>query len=203
MSVLVDRAIVASGLAELAEARRRGDVSTVLALAVRLEGADLLIVGALADRIRVEEVGPVVRIYANAPKHNGLAPPSDVVAVHADAQDEGARGIGLLRRVAMARILGPHRARIRVDWGEIGLELAQVALGFGANELQGPIANRRGLPIAAESQLKVKGKGLVSAQSIKRKELHGIILRAGREPLFEDAPTEPVVLPPAAEAGHA
>ncbi len=82
--------------------------------------------------------------------------------------------------VAIARIVGPRAADVRVDWSEIGIELAQVALGFGANELVGPIANKRGLAIADDATKKVKGEGMVSLQAMKQRELAGLVRRSGR-----------------------
>jgi 2-iminoacetate synthase ThiH len=96
-------------------------------------------------------------------------------------------GLALLRRVAIARILGPTSARVRVDWSEIGLDVAQVALGFGASELAGPIANRRGLPIAESSTLKIKGAGMVSAQALKKREIEVLLGHAGRKAVFAPA----------------
>ena len=178
MSALVDRAITAAGLAPIAAARRAGDLAQVRALAKVLDTADLLAVGALADRIRKDESGDVVRIFANA--HADLGP--DVVAV--SLADGTKSGHAVLRRVAIARITGPAAARVRVDWSESGLEVAQVALGFGASELVGPIANRRGLPIADAATLKVKGAGMVSAQALKKRELESLLTMAGRRAVF-------------------
>jgi 2-iminoacetate synthase ThiH len=178
VSALVDRAILAAGLAPIAEARDRRDLARVRELAGVLETADLLAVGALADRIRAAESGDVVRVFANAVADHG----ADVVEV---ALADGATGgFAVMRRVAVARITGPIAARVRVDWAEAGLEVAQVALGFGASELVGPIANRRGLPIADASTLKVKGKGMVSVQALKKKELESLLTMAGRRAVF-------------------
>ncbi len=60
------------------------------------------------------------------------------------------------------------------------MELAQVALGFGASELVGPIANKRGLAIADDAEKKVKGAGMVSVQAMKQQELAGLVRRSGR-----------------------
>ncbi len=177
MSALVTSAIERGGLGELLAARRSGDFAALAQAAPLLEACDLLLLGALADLIRREEVGDEVKIYANAEVDHG------------DASIFGARerGIVLLRRVAIARITGPARARVRVDWGSAGLEIAQVALGFGASELEGPIANKRGLPIAEDATKKLKGQGMVSVQALAKKELAGLIRRAGREPVFASA----------------
>ncbi len=199
MSALLDKAIADAGLGGIALARRQGDVARVRELAPALDGADLLPLGALADRIRADEVGGVVRVYANALAETG----DDVVLVPA-AREGGVRGTLTLRRVAIARIIGPPHARVRVDWSDTGLELAQVALGFGASELVGPIANRRGLPIADDERKKVKGAGLVAVQALKRKELEALIVRLGRTVVFADAPAVPTAPEPSElEAPHA
>jgi hypothetical protein len=74
---------------------------------------------------------------------------------------------------------------VRVDWTRCGLELAQVALGFGADELAGFIATKRGLPIA-DGELSGVGKKSKRelAQVVKRKELAACVERGGRVPVF-------------------
>jgi len=188
MSRLVDQAIADAGLADLAQARRDLDFARLEALATSLGTADLLAVGALADRIRAEEVGDRVRVFAGTPADEGR----DVIVVAAD--DAGDRG-QVLRRVACARILGPRAARVRVDWMSTGIELAQVALGFGASELAGPVLSRRGLPILSDSTKKVKGAGLVSSQLLKKKELSALVRMAGRVPVFAPEATSSTSAP--------
>jgi 2-iminoacetate synthase ThiH len=175
MSTLAERAIEREGLGAILDARRRGDLPAARALASALEDADLLAVGALADRIRTEEMGDVVRVYAS------VAPPADpdAITVRREGGGDGA-GVRFLRAVAVARVTGPLRAAVRVDWSEVGLELAQVALGFGASELLGPIATKRGLVIADDATKKVKGEGMVSLQAMKQRELAGLVRRSGR-----------------------
>jgi hypothetical protein len=180
MSALVDKALADAGLLELAEARRAGDLARVSALASLLVTADLLAVGALADRIRADEVGDRVGVFAGTLADDAR----DVVMIGADDARPGEGRADVLRRVACARIVGPRAARVRVDWASTGIELAQVALGFGANELAGPVLNRRGLPILADSTQKVKGAGLVSSQLLKKKELSVLVRMAGRTPVF-------------------
>jgi 2-iminoacetate synthase ThiH len=174
----LDRALAAAGLAPIAEARARGDLPLVRELAAILWTADLLAVGALADRVRAAESGDVVRVFANVAPDVG----ADVVAVPLGDVESG--GFAILRRVAVARVTGPPGARVRVDWSTCGLEVAQVALGFGASELVGPIANRRGLPIADGSTVKRKGQGMVEVQGLKRKELASLLSAAGRRAVF-------------------
>jgi 2-iminoacetate synthase ThiH len=175
MSALAEQAIVREGLRPVLEARRTGDLDAVRGMVTSLEKADLLAVGALADVVREEEAGSVVRVYANVPPQ----PSERAVEVHRVAGGDGA-GMQFLRAVAIARITGPQGAEVRVDWSEVGIELAQVALGFGANELVGPIATKRGLVIADDATKKVKGEGMVSLQFIKQRELAGLVRRSGR-----------------------
>jgi 2-iminoacetate synthase ThiH len=183
VSALVDQAIDAAGLSAVLAARRAGRVEECDV--ERLHHADLLALGALADRVRVAEVGEDVRIYTQAPADDG-----DAVVVLPRPEGE-VTGLELLRQVAIARITGPRGARVRVDWTRSGLELAQVALGFGANELAGLIANKRGLPMAEGEKLGVVGKKsrLEAAELVKRKELEGFVRRAGRTPRFDQEET--------------
>ena len=191
MSALVDRAIESAGLLEVLTARRAGSLSA--AHIEHLHQADLLALGALADRVRSDEVGAEVRIYTSSSPETGAA----VVLLPWDGsspappgrgRNDGAAeltGLELLREVAVSRIAGPPAARVRVDWTRCGLELAQVALGFGANELIGVISTKRGLPIAPGDLAGVGKKSrLLPAQMVKRKELAGYVRRAGREPVF-------------------
>lgn len=175
MSSLVTEAIARAGLDGIARARRAGDLAAVREEAGTLVGADLLALGALADAIRADEAGDVVRVYTNVTPDDG----EDVVDLHAPGAAQRS-GIEFLRAVAVARITGPRAARVRVDWSKVGLELAQVALGFGASELSGPIASKRGLLIAGDAEKKVKGEGMVSVQKMKQRELAALVRRSGR-----------------------
>jgi hypothetical protein len=193
MSALVDRAIDAAGLAGVLAARRAGraeDIDTA-----RLREADLLALGAAADRVRAEEVGDRVLIATRGEAADGVGAAGDagpsVVVLPAEGRE--LTGLELLREVAVARITGPRGARIRVEWTRCGLELAQVALGFGANELGGRIADKRGLPLADGAKLGVLGKKsrLEDADLVKRRELEGFVRRAGRTPHFDDGSRTP------------
>jgi len=175
MSALILSAIEQGGLADVLAARRAKDFEALAAAKARLETADLLLLGALADVVRREEVGDDVKVHANVQTARDGVP----------SHDE--RGLDLLRAVAIARITGPRAVPVRVDWGVCGLEIAQVALGFGANELIGPIASKRGLPIAEDATKKLKGQGMVAVQLLKTRELAGLLRRAGREPVFVGA----------------
>jgi 2-iminoacetate synthase ThiH len=187
MSALVDRAIDEAGLADVLTARRAGRVDA--SHVARLREADLLALGALADRVRADEVGDEVLIDTRGGASRG---DGDGEAIVLPAADREVTGLELLREVAVARVTGPRGARIRVDWTRCGLELAQIALGFGASELSGRIVDKRGLPLAEGAQLGVVGKKsrLEAANLVKRRELEGFVRRAGRTPVFEGAPGE-------------
>lgn len=187
MSELVDSAIESAGLVDVLAARRAGVLSD--AHRARLRAADLLALGALADRVRSEEVGAEVRIYTSEPRDG------DARLIVLPRDDRELTGLELLREVAVARIAGPRAARVRVDWMRCGLELAQVAIGFGADELAGCIASKRGLPIAEDELAGVGKKSQRElAQIVKRRELAGYVRRGGREPVFvqSDGVPEPV-----------
>ncbi len=172
----MDRAIEAAGLGDIPAARREGRLDA--AGIARLRAADLLALGALADHVRSEEVGAEVRIYT-------ADPPVDDEVIELPAAGAELTGLELLREVAVARVSGPRQARVRVDWTRAGLELAQVALGFGANELRGLVASKRGLPISEGELLGIGKKSRRElAQRVKRKELAAFVQRAGRTPSF-------------------
>lgn len=172
MTRFIDRAIADAGLLPIVEARRAGNMDVVTAEVFR--DADLLVLGAIADGLRASEIGDVVRIH-----HDPAA--AQVVWVAASARD-----LDTLREVALARILSPREVFIGVDWSRVGLELAQVALGFGASELCGPITKKNGLPILASDARKVKGAKLVDLAAIKRREIAALVRHAGRFPSFTD-----------------
>jgi 2-iminoacetate synthase ThiH len=182
VSDLVDRAIGAAGLEAVLDARRRGDHGACDSPLLRT--ADLLALGALADRVRAEEVGDEVAIYTNPAEE----PPPAVVL---PAEGRSLTGLELLREVAIARVTGPRGARVRVDWTRAGMELAQVALGFGANELEGRILSKRGLPMAEGEKLGVLGKAsrLEDAGTVKRREIEGFVRHAGRRARFDEEAT--------------
>ncbi len=177
MSALIDRAIRDAGLEPVLAARRVGALSP--AQIEQLRASDLLVLGAIADRVRAEEVGDVVRIFVD----DTPPPAADVVVLPPPEREM--TGLDLLREVAMARTAGPRGLCVRVDWTRCGLELAQIAMGFGANELAGRFANKRGLPLAEGEKLGVGKKSrLEAADVVKRKELEGFVRRAGRTPTF-------------------
>jgi hypothetical protein len=173
MSGFVERAIARAGLGPVLRARRAGEIESLRRAMDEWQRADLLVLGALADVVRSEEVGEVVVV------HSGQA--RAVSWVEANGTD-----LELLRAVAVARIASPPRARIGVDWERHGLELAQVALGFGASELCGPITTKSRLPILDGESRKVKGQGAVAASAIKKLEIAALLKHARRVARFAE-----------------
>jgi hypothetical protein len=175
VSPLVAAAIERAGLGDVLAARTRGDRAALAMLESRIRLADLLALGALADAIRVTEVGPLVRLHTDARTAAGAA----VLR---------GSGLELLREVACARVLGERAARVCVDWSTAGLELAQIALGFGASELLGPLRSKRGLPIAEGATKRVKGEGQVPMTAIKQRQLEAMLRAVGRSVEWVGAP---------------
>ena len=87
-----------------------------------------------------------------------------------------------------------------MDWGTTGLELAQVALGFGATDLTGPITRKSGTLISEDELKKVKGQGMVAKAALKRREIGALVRNAGRLCEFTDDVRE---APVRSEAAHA
>jgi hypothetical protein len=186
VSRFIEEAITKAGMAPVLAARRAGDLDTVRSTVASWGVADLLVLGAVADLVRAEDVGEVVRIHEHASR---VAAAGDAELTWVDASVHASE-LEFLRAVAVARIAARKGARIGVDWSKCGLELAQVALGFGASDMRGPITRKSGLPIYADEKLKVKGQGMVELASIKRQEIGALVTHAGRLPVFVDIEEE-------------
>lgn len=191
MSRFVEEAIAKAGLAPVLAAHRSGDLETVRTTVTSWGAADLLALGAVADMVRAEDVGEVVRVHPGGqqqprPERESLAGEPEVQWVPIS---KGASELDFLRSIAVARIASPKGARIGVDWTVCGMELAQVGLGFGASEMRGPIRRKSGLVILEGEKLKLKGQGMVELQTIKKQEIAALITHAGRLPVFVDDET--------------
>ena len=178
MSRFLEESVAKAGLMPVLAARRSGDMDTVRASVTTWGAADLLALGAIADLTRTDDVGAVVRIHepAHLPGEG-----ADVTWVDLSTSTSE---LDFLRAVAIARICARKGARIGVDWTKCGMELAQVALGFGASELRGPMTRKSGLPILEGEKLKLKGQGMVELQAIKKREIAALVTHAGRLPVF-------------------
>jgi 2-iminoacetate synthase ThiH len=186
MSRFLDDAIARAGLASVASARRSGRLDEVRATMDDWRGADLLALGALADAAREDDVGREVHVH-EATSARGASPGEGVLWV-----DEAPSDLDLLRAVAVARIAGGPGARVGVDWSRHGLELAQVALGFGASDLRGAVTKKSGLPILASDARKVKGEGMVDLAALKRREIAALVRHAGRVAVFDAERSAPL-----------
>lgn len=140
-------------------------MSVLLARALDAANLDLLLLGGLADRMRRAERGDVVRLHLHAPK-------DDVVAL-----DHVEDGHVFLRRVAVARLTGG--GVIRVDADAVSLQLAQVALTFGADELVIRI-DKMSLAVFAENADAFGAAREDQKRILRERELVGLIRAAGR-----------------------
>ena len=178
MTALVQRAVEEAGLSVVLAERRRAGATDSGHLAL-LRDADLLALGALADLVRAEEVGAEVRMYV---------PPPPAVVEDVLVFPAGGRvltGLELLREIAISRVTGPHAARVRVDWTGCGLEIAQIALGFGANELAGHLSTKIGALIGESDLTGVGRKSRLELATVaKKRELAAFVRRASRTPVF-------------------
>jgi hypothetical protein len=168
----IEEAIERAGLMPIFMLRAAGELDAVRVLLLK-DDTDLLVLGAIADLVRSKENGDVVRVHPLAD--------ASVTWIRKTASE-----LDLLRAVAMARITTEAGTKIGVDWSEHGLELAQVALGFGATDLTGPITKKSGTLISADDLKKVKGEGMVASSALKRKEIAALIRNAGRECVMTD-----------------
>ena len=174
MSRLVQERLEQAGLLAWLDLRAQQRATTDAPWRERLASIDLLTLGAAADLGRRRECGDETRVYVPFPP----VPGENLVLV---GPSEPARGSQLLRKIAVLRLTGPVGLRIVVDFGVVGLEIAQVSLSFGATDLAGPIASRRGLPLAEVDEAR---------KLFKRAEIAGYVERAGFRPVFvaTDAP---------------
>lgn len=177
MKRFIELAVERAGLEPVLAARRSGRVALAAELLASLGEVDLLALGAAADTVRAAEVGDLVRV------HEGEAASGRVVWIPRRGQSE----LALLREVAVARLSRGAAVRVGVDWSALGLEFAQVALGFGASDLTGPITKKSGLPILGGEAKRVKGEGLVELADLRRKEIERLLTCAGRRVVFVTA----------------
>jgi aminodeoxyfutalosine synthase len=87
-----------------------------------------------------------------------------------------------LKTISAARLLLDNVPHIKAYWVMIGEKLAQVALSFGADDLDGTIVEERITHTA----------GATSAKGLTRKELERMIRTAGFEPVARDSFYNPV-----------
>jgi hypothetical protein len=175
MGRILDRALEQAGISDLAERVLQGRGLADADL-IRLRAADVLVLAGLADAVRERFHGEDVRVLGIAA---ALRDPELLRLGFEDGGEPARTGQELLIEVALARLATPGRRRIGVRVDEIGLQLAQVALTFGADVLFGELGGDRILP-------------LLDGPQARRAELDALIERAGRRVHRE----EPRPLPP-------
>jgi hypothetical protein len=178
MGRLLTRAVNAAGLAELAERALLGAGLGHSELD-RLRREDILLVAGIADSVRAKFHDDEVRIVTTQAARDGAA-----MLVHAQVgEGPHATGADFLREVALTRLATPASRSVAVSVESVGLELAQTALLFGANELHADLGGKRTLP-------------LLDGPEARRVEISGLCERAGRTVRFverqevESAPTQ-------------
>src|SRR5436190_13230034 len=141
MGRLLSHAIEEAGLGDIAARALEGQGLCAADLA-RLREADVLLVAGLADLVRERHRGNEVRLLGNEAARRE----HDLVRVELDAGGaSGPTGQELLKRIALARLAAPASQGIAVGFEQIGLELAQTALAFGADALFGDLGTKRTL----------------------------------------------------------
>ena len=90
--------------------------------------------------------------------------------------------VDVLKNVAAARLILDNFDHIKAYWVMIGERLAQVALSFGADDLDGTIIEERITHTA----------GATSAKGLTKKQMEDMILQAGFEPVERDSFYHPV-----------
>ncbi|MGO0122240.1 aminofutalosine synthase MqnE [Desulfothermobacter acidiphilus] len=107
------------------------------------------------------------------PKNNPLAKEEGI---------KGTTGFDDLKTIAVSRLFLDNFPHIKVYWVMVGIKLAQVALNFGADDIEGTVLEER---IAHSA-------GAESPQVLTRQELEEFILAAGGVPVERDALYLPV-----------
>jgi 2-iminoacetate synthase ThiH len=169
MGRMMRAAIERAGLSDVAERALSGKGLDAKDLK-RLRKADVLVLAGLADAVREKHRGHEVRVLTV----DAASVASDLKLLELDAgRADGATGQELLIEIAVARLTTPAAQGIAVSFEQLGLELAQTALVFGADALVGDLGSRRTLP-------------LLDGPLARRTELTGLIERTGRTARFDD-----------------
>ncbi|RDV83467.1 aminofutalosine synthase MqnE [Ammonifex thiophilus] len=90
---------------------------------------------------------------------------------------KGTTGFDDLKTIAISRLLLDNFPHIKVYWVMVGTKLSQVALNFGADDIEGTVLEER---IAHSA-------GAESPQVLTRRELEDLIMAAGGVPVERDA----------------
>ena len=96
--------------------------------------------------------------------------------------ERGASADDGLRTIAASRLMLDNFDHIKAYWIMLGEKIAQVALHFGANDLDGTVVDER-ITIAA---------GGTAGAGLERQRLEFLIREAGREPVLRDTLYRPL-----------
>jgi len=92
-------------------------------------------------------------------------------------------GFNDIREIAVSRLMLDNIPHIKAYWVMMTPRIAQIALRFGADDLDGTIVEERIYHDA----------GATTSQGLRRGELLQLIRKAGREPIERDTMYRPVV----------
>jgi aminodeoxyfutalosine synthase len=92
-------------------------------------------------------------------------------------------GLNDIRQIAVSRLVLDNFAHIKAYWQMLSPKIAQVALRFGADDLDGTVIEEKIYHDA----------GATTPQGMRRQELVRLIREAGREPIERDTLYRPVV----------
>jgi len=95
----------------------------------------------------------------------------------------GPSGYDLLKTLAIARIYLDNFDHIKAYWISMGMKLAQVALSFGVDDIDGTVMEEKIYHMA----------GVQTPQEMARAELERAIREAGRDPVQRDSLYRPVL----------
>jgi aminodeoxyfutalosine synthase len=86
-------------------------------------------------------------------------------------------GLDDLRTVAIARLILDNFPHVKAYWVSLGVGTAQIALAYGADDLDGTVRHER---IHHDA-------GATSPQALTVEQLRALIVEAGREPVERDS----------------
>jgi aminodeoxyfutalosine synthase len=87
-----------------------------------------------------------------------------------------ARGIRTLREIAVGRLLLDNFDHVKIYWIMAGLEVAQIALGYGADDFDGTVVEEKIYHMA----------GARTPEMLSESQLRAIIAEAGKQPKRRD-----------------
>lgn len=91
-------------------------------------------------------------------------------------------GVDDLKSIAVSRLLLDNFSHIKAYWVMLGPKVAQIALSFGADDLDGTVLEEKITHMA----------GADTSQAMTRSEIEHLIRQAGRKPVERDTLYEPV-----------